>query len=42
MAEIIRNQSYSSYLPRRIEIMQGMLPYVDICWKERGYFSRLK
>ena len=42
VAEIIRNQSYSSYLPRRIEIMQGMLPYVDICWKERGYFSRLK
>ena len=42
VAEIIRNQSYSSYLPRRIEIMQCMLPYVDICWKERGYFSRLK
>ena len=42
VAEIIRNQSYSSYLPRRIEIMQDMLPYVDICYRERGYSKRLQ
>lgn len=37
VAEIIRRQSYSSYLPRRIEIMQDMLPYVDICYKDKLY-----
>lgn len=42
VAEIIRHQSYSSYLPRRIEIMQDMLPYVDICYKERGFDERMK
>ena len=42
VAEIIRHQSYSSYLPRRIEIMQDMLPYVDICYKERGFGNRMK
>jgi hypothetical protein len=42
VAEIIRHQSYSSYLPRRIEIMQDMLPYVDICYKERGFGKRMK
>ena len=42
VAEIIRHQSYSSYLPRRIEIMQDMLPYVDICYKERGFGDRMK
>ena len=42
VAEIVRNQSYSSYLPRRIEIMQDMLPYVDICYRERGYSKRLQ
>ena len=42
VAEIIRHQSYSSYLPRRIEIMQDMLPYVDICYKEREFGSRMK
>lgn len=42
VAEIIRNQSYSFYLPRRIEIMQEMLPYVDICYKEKGFGERMK
>ncbi|MBQ4615731.1 MAG: hypothetical protein IJB29_03335 [Mailhella sp.] len=37
VAEIIRRQSYSSYLPRRIEIMQDMLPYVDICYRDKLY-----
>ncbi len=42
VAEIIRNQSYSSFLPRRIEIMQDMLPYVDICYRERGFGERIR
>lgn len=42
VAEIIRHQSYSSYLPRRIEIMQEMLPYVDICYQEKGFGDRMK
>ena len=42
VAEIIRNQSYSSYLPRRIEIMQDMLPYVDICYQQKGFGERMK
>ena len=42
VAEIIRHQSYSSYLPRRIEIMQEMLPYVDICYQQKGFGERMK
>ena len=42
VAEIIRHQSYSYYLPRRIEIMQEMLPYVDICYQEKGFGERMK
>jgi len=42
VAEIIRHQSYSSYLPRRIEIMQEMLPYVDICYRQKGFAERMK
>jgi len=42
VAEIIRHQSYSSYLPRRIEIMQDMLPYVDICYRQKGFAERMK
>ena len=42
VAEIIRHQSYSSYLPRRIEIMQQMLPYVDICYKTQPFSEVLK
>ena len=42
VAEIIRHQSYSSYLPRRIEIMQEMLPYVDICYLQKGFGQRMK
>ncbi len=42
VAEIIRRQSYSSYLPRRIEIMQQMLPYVDICYKIQPFSDVLK
>lgn len=42
VAEIIRRQSYSSYLPRRIEIMQQMLPYVDICYKTQPFSEVLK
>lgn len=42
VAEIIRHQSYSDYLPRRVEIMQEQFPYVDEFYNLHSFRSVLR
>ena len=42
VAEIIMRQSYSDYLPRRVEIMQEQFPYVDEFYKLHSFRSALR
>ena len=42
VAEIIMRQSYSDYLPRRVEIMQEQFPYVDEFYKLHSFRSVLR
>jgi hypothetical protein len=42
VGEIIKNQSYSSFLPRRVEIMDEQFDYVDICYKRRPFSDVLR
>ena len=37
VGEIIKNQSYSSFLPRRVEIMEEQFKYVDACYARRPF-----
>ncbi|WP_077072454.1 hypothetical protein [Mailhella massiliensis] len=39
VAEIITRQSYSAYLPRRVEIMKEQLPYVDEYYERNSFRS---
>ena len=41
VAEIISRQSYSAYLPRRVEIMKEQFPYVDEFYKQHSFRSVL-
>lgn len=42
VAEIIMRQSYSDYLPRRVEIMQEQFPYVDEFYRLHSFRSVLR
>lgn len=42
VAEIITQESHSSYLPRRIEIMKEMFGYVDICYQQYDFDELLR
>ena len=42
VGEIISRQSYSAYLPRRVEIMQEQFPYVDEFYKLHSFRSVLR
>lgn len=37
VGEIIKNQSYSSFLPRRVEIMEEQFKYVEVCYNKRPF-----
>ena len=41
VAEIITRQSYSDYLPRRVEIMKEQFPYVDEFYRQHSFRSVL-
>ncbi len=41
VAEIIIRQSYSAYLPRRVEIMKEQFPYVDEFYRQHSFRSVL-
>ena len=42
VGEIISRQSYSAYLPRRVEIMQEQFPYVDEFYNLHSFRSVLR
>ncbi|WP_446423721.1 hypothetical protein [Mailhella sp.] len=42
VGEIIKNQSYSSFLPRRVEVMEEQFKYVDECYKRRPFSEVLR
>ena len=42
VGEIISRQSYSAYLPRRVEIMQEQFPYVDEIYNLHSFRSVLR
>jgi len=42
VAEIITQESHSSYLPRRIEIMKEMFGYVDTCYQQYDFDEQLR
>ncbi|HJD97978.1 hypothetical protein, partial [Mailhella massiliensis] len=42
VAEIITRQSYSAYLPRRVEIMKELFPYVDEFYELHSFRSVIR
>ena len=42
VAEIITRQSYSAYLPRRVEIMKDLFPYVDEFYELHSFRSVIR